>query len=254
MTPIIPVIIMFLELLLVLELLVLADRWLHRSLQGVMLLFAQDEEIALWLYAILLIPGVALHELSHAVVAAALGVRIGRIHILPRRVGQRIQLGFVPVEQTDVLRASLIGAAPLLCGGLAVVLMGYWRFGTPDVLAALAAEKWLLALLGLVDAFKTPDAWLWAYLIFTVGNTMLPSPSDIHAWPLLATLLAGLALIVVVAGGGIFLLNGIGTFLTMTVRWIVLLGGCTLLIDLPFFAVILMTIKLLERFRGVRSQ
>ena len=64
-----PVILLLAELIVVLGLLLLADRWMHRHLQGVMFLISNDEEIALWLYAIILLPGVALHELSHALVA-----------------------------------------------------------------------------------------------------------------------------------------------------------------------------------------
>jgi hypothetical protein len=44
-----PVLITLGELLVVLALLLLADRWLHRHLQGLMLLLTNDQEIALWL-------------------------------------------------------------------------------------------------------------------------------------------------------------------------------------------------------------
>ncbi len=44
-----------------------------------MFLLTGDEELALWLYAIVLFPGVALHELSHALVARLLGVKIGHL-------------------------------------------------------------------------------------------------------------------------------------------------------------------------------
>ncbi len=238
----------------VLALLLWADRWLHRHLQGVMLLITKDREVALWLYAIVLLPGVALHELSHALVAAILGVRIGRINILPRKVGKRIQLGFVPVEETDFVRASLIGAAPLVFGGLTVVLLGSVVFGTPAVVAALSAGEWLAALEGLAAAFHAPDAWLWAYIVFAVSNTMLPSRSDVHAWPVLAGVLLLIVAGVLLAGGGAILLNGFGHLLTMAARWMVLLGGSTLLIDIPFFLIIYLAQKLLEHLRGVQLE
>ena len=245
---------MLAELLVVLGLLLWADRWLHRHLQGVMLLLTNDPEIALWLYAIILLPGVILHELSHALVAAIVGVKIGRINILPRRVGKRIQLGFVPVQETDFVRASLIGAAPLLFGGAVVVAIGYLVFGTPEVIAALSNGDLLAALQGLSVAVKAADAWFWAYLVFAIGNTMLPSNSDIHAWPFLGGVLAVLALLVLLVGGGSALLTGIGQAMTVAVRWIVLLGGSTLLVDLPFFLFILLTQMALERLKGVRLE
>ncbi len=242
------------EFLLVLGLLWLADRWLHRNLQGVMLLLANDKEVALWLYAILLLPGVLLHEVSHAFVAAMLGVNIGRIHILPRRVGKLIQLGYVPVEQTDFVRASLIGAAPLFCGGAVIVLVGYLVFGTAAVVAALTAGDWLTALQNLAMAFETPDAWIWAYLIFAIGNTMLPSKSDTHAWPTLGIVVGLFVGVLMVINGGPAFLNEAGQLLTMPVRWLVLLGGSTLLVDIPFFVFIFFALRFLEFVRGVRLE
>lgn len=84
-----------------LALLVLMDRWIHRHLQGIMLLLTGDADLATVLYALPLFPGILLHELSHALSATLLGVKVGRLSIRPRRSGQRIQLGFVPVEKTD---------------------------------------------------------------------------------------------------------------------------------------------------------
>jgi hypothetical protein len=246
-----PVLLLLLQLFVVLGLLLLADRWLHRHLQGVMYLFSEDEEIALWLYALILFPGVVLHELSHALAAALVGVKIGRINILPRRVGKRIQLGFVPVQQTDFIRASFIGAAPLLCGGLVVIAVGYRVFGAPEVIAALVAQDWLAALKGLSAAFQAADAWIWAYLVFAIGNTMLPSRSDIHAWPFVGFAVVIFGFLVLLLGGGALLLDGLGQFLMVAVRWVVLLGGCTLLINIPFFALIFVAQKVLEHVKGV---
>ncbi len=249
-----PVLLLLAELILVLGLLLWADRWLHRHLQGVMYLLSGDEEIAIWLYAIILLPGVLLHELSHALAAAIAGVKIGRINILPRKVGKRIQLGFVPVQRTDFIRASFIGAAPLFCGGLVVIALGYKVFGTPEVIAALVAQDWLAALRGLSAALHAPDVWIWAYLVFAIGNTMLPSRSDIYAWPYMAFVVMVLGVIVLVLGGSALLMNGLGQFLTVAVRLIVLLGSSTLLVDLPFFAFIFGAQKLLEHLKGVRLE
>ena len=58
MEPLGPILLTLGELLAVLALLWAADRWLHRRLQGVMLLWTNDPEIALWLYALVLFPGV----------------------------------------------------------------------------------------------------------------------------------------------------------------------------------------------------
>ena len=238
------------ELLAVLGLLLLADRWLHRHLQGLMFLLTHDAEISVWLYALTLFPGVLLHESSHALMARLLGVRIGRLSILPRRVGKRIQLGVVPVEETDIFRASLIGAAPLLAGAAAIFAIGHFSFGTPEMVAALSNGDWLAALRGLREAFYAPDVWIWAFLVFTIGNTMLPSRADTHAWPFLGAVGVFVGALIVLAGAGTTLLNGFTRLLTRAVEWIILLGASTLLVDAPFFLVIWLLEKLLERITG----
>jgi hypothetical protein len=47
---------------------------------------------------------------------------------------------------------------------------------------------------------------------------------------------------------------GLGRFLTITVRWVVLLGTSTLIVDVPFFLFILASQKTIERLRGVRVE
>ena len=241
-----------LQLGIVLMLLMWADRWLHRNLQGLMYLITEDKDISLWLYAITLLPGVALHELSHAFMAGVLGVKIGKLSILPRRINNRVQLGYVPIENTDFLRASLVGFAPLLLGGTVSVVIGHNIFGTPQVVAALSAGNWLGGLQGLRVVLREPDFWVWAYFVFAIGNTMLPSRSDIHALPLLVILLAILAAGIDYLGGRVYLLKGVGQVLALAQQWLVLLGASTLLVDVPFFGLIFLSQRVLERIKGIR--
>lgn len=247
-------IVLSVQLLVVLGLLLWSDRWLHRHLQGLMYLLTGDKEIALWLYAIVLLPGVFLHELSHAFVAKLMGVKIGRLNVLPKRKGKRIQLGFVPVQQTDFLRASFIGGAPLFFGSIAVVAIGYLVFGTPEILQALSDGNWMTALESFLEVLRTPDVWVWVYLVFAISNTMLPSRSDVHAWPFLGLVTVSVLVLVIIAGGTTFVLDGVGRFLTIAVRWVVLLGASTLLVDLPLFLLIFLAQKMLEAIRGARLE
>jgi hypothetical protein len=120
--------VLLLWLAVTLVLLLLFERWIHRHLQGVMLLITGNPEMAVVLYALPLLPGIILHEASHALSAILLGAKVGRISVRPQRSGQRVQLGFVPVEKTDVVRGSLIGLAPLLVGNGVLLLIGYQVF------------------------------------------------------------------------------------------------------------------------------
>lgn len=230
--------------------LLVVERWIHRHLQGVALLLTGDPEMAVWLYALPLLPGVLLHELSHALAAGLLGVRVGPVSVLPRRQGDRIQLGFVPVERVGPVRTILIGLAPLVTGCLALLLIGHFGLRLGSVGAALAAGDWAAAWAGLREAVHASDAWVWAYLAFAVSNTMLPSRSDLRAWPTL--------LLFALGAGGIVALVGVGPStlspLTAALRWLAVASLLTLLVDLPFALLILSAERLLERVRGMRVE
>jgi len=57
----------------------------HRHLHGVAYLITRQPDMALMLYSLPLLPGVALHELSHALMAALLGVKTANLTLIPQR-------------------------------------------------------------------------------------------------------------------------------------------------------------------------
>jgi hypothetical protein len=234
--------------------LLLVERWIHRHLQGVMLLLTGDPEIAVLLYALPLLPGIFLHELSHAFAAILLGVRVGRISLRPKLAGQRVQLGFVPVERTDVARASLIGLAPLLAGSAATLLIGYGVFGIGTMGAALAAGDWANLAAGLLRALRAPDAWLWAYVVFAVSNTMLPSRADRQAWTpvLLFLLLVGVS--IWVAGLWPAIVQRLAEPALTALHWLATMCALTIAVDVPFMLTIAVGERLLERVKGARVE
>ncbi len=233
-------------------LLLLVERWIHRHLQGVMLLLTGDPEMAVMLYALPLLPGIVIHELSHAFSAILLGVRVGHISIRPKRAGQRIQLGFVPVEETDALRASLIGLAPLLVGSSVILLIGYWVFGLGAVGPSLAAGNWSTVTAGFLQALKASDAWIWAYLIFTVSNTMMPSRADRQAWGPIILFLFLVGASIWIAGLGPAIVASLANPLATALNWLATMCAITIVIDLPFALLIALAEKLLERAKGWR--
>jgi hypothetical protein len=152
-----------------------------------LLLVTNNATAALYGHFFLLLPGTFLHELSHLVAAKLLGVRTGALTLQPKpqRSGA-VQFGSVTYQKSDPVRESLIGLAPLLVGSVVVALLAHWRFRlAPDALLALDS---LPARLGQV--LQTSDAWLWLYLMMSISNAMLPSPSDRQAWPTLGLYLA----------------------------------------------------------------
>jgi hypothetical protein len=230
--------------------LVILERWIHRHLQGAALLLTGDPELAVFLYALPLLPGVVLHEVSHAFAGLLVGARVGRISILPARSEGRIQLGFVPVEATGPVRTALIGLAPLVTGCLVLLLIGARGLRLGSVSTALAGGDWAGALAGLELAIHAPDAGVWAYLCFAISNTMLPSRSDMRAWPILVIFLALVAAAAFLLGLGPSLVEPLSNGL----RWLAVACGLTFLVDLPFAGLILGAEKVLERVKGMKVE
>ena len=216
-----------------LVLLVVVVQWIHRHILGFFFLLSGNKDIALILYFLPLSPGVLLHELSHTVAAFILRVRAGGFTVFPRRdsIG-RITLGSVMVEQVDPIRSSLIGVAPLVFGCGAVLLIGYTVFGLSDMESVLLAGDFQAIVATAGRILRTPDAWLWLYLVFAISNTMLPSASDRETWPPVIMFIAGIVVLVLLSNQTATLEAFAGP-LGAAINWLTAAFVITLAIDLP---------------------
>jgi hypothetical protein len=171
--------------------LVFLTQWITKHIQGIGYLLSGDGQVALLVYFVLILPGVVVHELSHALVAWVLGVKVRKFSIGPKRRGRSnsVALGSVEIASTGPLRASLIGLAPLIAGSATILLISGQIFGLRPYPVRSAAQLWQMV----QTAYSTPDFWLWAYLVFAISNAMLPSSADRHAW---GTALLFLAIVV----------------------------------------------------------
>jgi len=187
------------------------QRRVHFEIQAVLLLTFRRLDIVSVLFSLFFLPGVLIHEASHYIVARLVGVRTGRLSIIPNRMKDgRLQLGYVETESTDILRDSLIGMAPLIFGGTAVTIIARLHLGFDGF--GIVFVDWSLATLqGAVAAsIQTPDFWLWFYLLFAISSTMLPSESDRSAWRMLAFVVIGLLGIGLLIGIGPWMLANLG--------------------------------------------
>lgn len=194
----------FIWVALALPILLLMQRWIHTHLHGIALLLMGKQERAIVLYAIILFPGVLLHELSHWLMATLLGVRTGSFSLLPRpQADGSVQLGYVEYYKGKTLgafRESLIGGAPLLTGTAVILLIGYRIFGAADLAAAIQSGDVNTLSTALGQVFAVPDFLVWLYLLFAVSNAMMPSRSDQRAWPALALTLTAVAIVLSLLG------------------------------------------------------
>ncbi len=231
------------------------QRRLHFEIQAFLLLLTRREEIALGIFSFLFFPGVFLHETSHFLMARLLGVRTGRFSLIPQVLpAGRLQLGFVETAPADPLRDALIGAAPLLSGGVVIAALGLYRLGLLPLAAYFNAQDWpgLLGALGSLP--RLPDFWLWFYLTFAISSTMLPSPSDRRAWMpvvLVAVVLGGLALL---AGAGPWMMENLAPWLNRGLRVLAAVFGISLGIHLVLWPPLRLLRALLSRATGLRVQ
>jgi hypothetical protein len=240
--------------LITLFLLVLVQRWVHRHLHGVAYLLTRQPDMALMLYSLPLLPGVALHELSHAVMAALLGVKTANLTLIPQRqLDGHVRLGSVQVERVDVVRSSLIGLAPLLAGSSAILLIIRFAFNVETLGVAVQRGDIAGLLSALGGLLRAPDAWLWLYLLFSIANAMMPSPSDRETW-LPVILFSLLMLALAVALGGNSVLEGAGTVIDEGLRWLAAAFTITLIVDAPFIVIIFLIEATSSRALGRRVE
>ncbi len=228
------------------------EKWIHQHLHGLMYLATGHQDAALMMYALPLLPGVALHELSHWVMAKLLGVKTASITLLPKRQRDgHIRLGSVVVQQTDIVRSSLIGVAPLLVGSLVVLAIGYFVLGVGDLGKALQTGDAGAILPALAALLRAPDMWIWMYLLFAIANAMLPSPSDRETWPPVILFLAVVVLAAYLLGFSRYLFE-LAPYVMTGVRWLAVTFALTLIADLPFVVLIAVAEWMLGTIRGQR--
>lgn len=234
--------------------LLVLERLAHRLLQEVALLVSGHTDAAIFLYSIPLLPGVALHELSHVMMAKLLGVKVRKFSLRPeRQKGGMVRLGAVEVLRSDNLRASLIGGAPLLVGMMVVGVIGWLVFNGAELTETLSRGNVSEIIAALGRTILTADALLWFYIIFAVANSMMPSASDVQAWPPVIGVLA-LVVAAVLLLGGTNLIEAIKPPIQYTLRWLATALSITAFVDLLFVIVLFIVARLAERISGRRIE
>lgn len=144
----------------------LLARNLHVGFGRLFYKITRREKWAVYLLAVLFLPGTFVHEISHFLTALLLIVPVGQVELMPEIQEGGVKLGSVPIGKTDPIRRFLIGIAPLVLGTTLILLTAYFFWtGQFD-------RKWWHFLIA-------------AYLFFEVGNTMFMSKRDLAgAWKL----------------------------------------------------------------------
>lgn len=88
----------------------------------------RSRRIAVFLIAVIFFLGTLIHELSHAIMAKALFVHVGKMELFPELNGDSLKLGSVEVGKTDPFRNFLIGVAPFIAGTGLLLIVLYYAF------------------------------------------------------------------------------------------------------------------------------
>ncbi|MBP8947789.1 MAG: hypothetical protein KBG73_03045 [Candidatus Promineofilum sp.] len=235
--------------------LVFLQRWIHAHLHGVSLLLTGRPEWAVIVYAVILFPGVFLHEASHWLAATLTGVRTGGVSLLPRRQPDgTLQLGYVEYYKGRTLgpfRESFIGAAPLIAGTAVILLIGYRVFSVTQLAGAVQTGDISTLADALAAFIATPNFFVWLYLLFAIGNAMLPSRSDRHAWPAFLLWMGALTIAVAFLTRGTDVLDNLARPVATLFGYLAIALSIAIAVDLLFMVVIALLEWLLGRVRGM---
>ena len=235
--------------------LILLQRLLHREIQAVFLIASRDPRITMGIFSIIFLPGVFLHELSHFLMAKILRVPTGRFSILPRSLSDgRLQLGYVETARSDVVRDSLIGAAPLIVGTLFVAYVAVGRFEMRILWDVLRNGQVNLFWMGVRALPNAGDFYLWFYLVFAVSSTMMPSESDRHAWLELLISIGVLFAITLLFGAGPWMLSTLAPRLSNFLGFVAVIFGLSSFVHVLLILPMALFHKVLARMTGVDVQ
>jgi hypothetical protein len=232
--------------------LIFLQRLLHREIQAVFLILTRDARITMGIFSILFLPGVFLHELSHFIMAKLLAVRTGSFSIFPRSLPDgKLQLGYVETSRADIVRDSLIGAAPLIVGTLFVAYVAIYQFEMRILWDVFRNGQMNLFWMGMRALPSVHDFFLWFFLVFVVSSTMMPSESDRHAWLELLISVGVLFSITLLLGAGPWMLSNLAPLVSNFLGFVAVIFGLSNFVHILLILPTSLIHKILARVTGV---
>jgi hypothetical protein len=152
-------------LILLLTILYLLSRGFMQVVYTLAFLMTRSQTVAIWVLALLLLPGTILHELSHWLAATIFRVPTGNLSIFPSvEQDGTIRGGHVEIAKTGPFKLTVIGIAPMLTGFILLYFLGVFSY---PYLSNIRNTNYLL-----------PNI-LCLYFLFAVSATMFSSRRDV---------------------------------------------------------------------------
>lgn len=223
--------------------LAVTQRRLHYEIQALLFILTKRIDLSLTIFAILFLPGVMIHELSHYGMARLLNVPVGKLSLIPQPLPDgRMRLGYVETESTDFIRDALIGTAPLIAGSFVVAYAGLINLRFSTFWTEFSITDFSASVSGLSRIVNQQDFWIWFYIIFVVSSTMFPSTTDRRGWAPILLIIGVLVSLLLIAGFGPWIWERLGSYLMDLAR----------LLSMIFLVSILVHLLLLIPIWGIR--
>ncbi|RMG73094.1 MAG: hypothetical protein D6711_11660 [Chloroflexi bacterium] len=160
------------------------QRWLHQHIFKVGWLITKNFYTTTLLYYAFFLPGVFLNQLVYWLTAGMLDVRADRaIHMPQKQEIGELRLDFIRVsKKASPVKLALIEIAPFLAGLAFVLLIADHVFNISQVVVTAQSGTLDSVRVAINQLINVPDFWLWAYLLFTITNTMMPEPDVLRKW------------------------------------------------------------------------
>jgi hypothetical protein len=169
----------FVILLLILVIYIIGH-FLLSALTRLLFVFLRSRDTVVKGLAILLLPGTFIHEVAHLVFAEFLRVPTDGLTVVPEiKSSREVKLGGVKVAQTDPLRRTIIGLAPVFLG-----LIIIWVFST---------FFWQTVIVHYPQRTVWIVTAIYFYSLLQIGVTMFSSAKDLEG-SVAGIILAGLLL------------------------------------------------------------
>lgn len=137
-------------------------------------------------------------------IAGALNVRADREIKWPEKQEiANLELNFIKLSKNvSQIKLAIISTAPMVAGLFFVWLIAHNVFDVTATLNRMRSGELddIRAAIALLTA--TPDFWLWAYLLFVIGNTMMPDIHNLRGWRTVLYIAAAIGVGFVLLGVG----------------------------------------------------
>jgi hypothetical protein len=232
------------------------QRWIHRHLFGMGYLLAKEKFSAALLYYVILLPGVILHELSRYLMAGIVNVRSAYVSLWPEvKDDGSLEIGFIRLELVlNPVYHAMITFAPFITGLIVVIFVSNSILDLPAFFAKLQTADIYQIGAAVQELVSKPDFLLWAYILFSVANTMMPTSQARRAWWFLGAASIGFLLFIVGIGLGRFVINWLAGPIASVLYSFSAVFGTVLFLDCVGAVVIWIIEKIMERAVGYKVE